>query len=110
MTRQELLRHAIETHGKATQMQVMIEEMAELTQAICKLNRHANSPEGQFPINSSSDIAMKYREKSRKLRDYIREEIADVRIMLEHMEMIFGDTAEIQDAKLARLAERLGVE
>jgi hypothetical protein len=37
----------------------------------------------------------------------IREEIADVRIMLDQLELIFGDTSEYRKQKLARLEKRM---
>ena len=35
----------------------------------------------------------------------VREELADAMIMLEQMELVFGDVSEIEEAKLLRLEE-----
>jgi len=40
----------------------------------------------------------------------IREEMADVQIMLDQMKLIYGDPKNIESEKLDRLAERLGKE
>ena len=83
MNREEILRKAIETYGKDSQAKMMIEEMSELTKALCKWFRGET-------------------EKS-----HILEEMADVQIMLDQMRMIFGDTSEQEKAKVERLEGRL---
>ena len=83
MDRKAVLRKAIDTYGEESQAKMMIEEMSELTKALCKWFRGET-------------------EKS-----HILEEMADVQIMLDQMRMIFGDTSELEKAKVERLEGRL---
>lgn len=82
----KVLQQAIETYGKANQVDKTIEEMSELTKALLK-ERHSNG--------SVDDII---------------EEIADVYIMLVQLTMIYkvnpalGDYVEF---KIKRLEQRL---
>jgi|WetSurMetagenome_2_1015567.scaffolds.fasta_scaffold03545_12 hypothetical protein len=97
MDRKELLAEAIKRWGIESQSFMAIEEMAELTKALSKI----------------------YRECGQKQIENVIEEIADVKIMLEQMEMIYEPIAEKSDikklvaeareSKLYRLAQRLGV-
>lgn len=81
---QDVFRNAVQTWGKEAQTDMMIEEMAELTKAI--LNE-------------------------RRGRDHnIAEEMADIRIMLAQMEIIFQNAGEVEQRfgeKIARLDQRL---
>ena len=81
---QDVFRNAVQTWGKEAQTDMMIEEMAELTKEI--LNE-------------------------RRGRDHnIAEEMADVKIMLEQMEIIFQNAGEVEQKfweKVARLDRRL---
>lgn len=81
---QDVFRNAIQTWGKEAQTDMMIEEMAELTKEI--LNE-------------------------RRGRDHnIAEEMADVKIMLAQMEIIFQNAGEVEQKfreKVARLDRRL---
>lgn len=83
----KVLKKAISTYGKESQLDMCIEEMSELTKEICKHKRGAYNNEE------------------------IIEEIADVYIMLEQMKMIFGISEqqinEQIDFKVARLEGRL---
>ena len=78
---------AVEIYGKENQIDKCIEEMAELTKALLKY-RHSPS------MLSSA---------------HVHEELADVRIMVEQMYMIFGEDAMGNniDYKIKRLAQRL---
>ena len=76
---------AVNTYGDRAQMDMMIEEMSELTKAICKFRR------------ADTNIT----------RDAVLEEMADVQIMLYQMALIFGDPNPWIDAKLHRLEDRL---
>ena len=90
MNRFEILAKAIETYGVNAQIDMAIEEMAELTKALCKFKR-------------SADAA--------RARD-IKEEMADVQIMLDQLMIMFSadaDVAKFDKHKIARLAERLGM-
>ena len=83
MDREAVLRKAIDTYGEDSQENMMIEEMSELTQELCKCFR------------------------GEKDTGHILEEIADVQIMLDQMKMIFGDTSEMEKVKLERLERRM---
>jgi hypothetical protein len=78
---------AISTYGADAQLNVAIEEFAELTKEICKHKRYADN------------------------RANIVEEMADCYIMLDQLSIIFGITfSEIdkeKDKKIARLEMRL---
>lgn len=91
-----ILERALATYGATAQRRQMIEEMAGLTQALCKMERVAASPN--------------YAEAHDQARDNLIEEIADVQIMLNQMQLLYGDCTEWEIKKLERLAERLGME
>ena len=84
----DILNAAIEKYGRDSQMDMMIEEMSELTKALIKYRR------------SGYHHAL--------LRE-IHEEMADVRIMFDQMKIIFGATDGEEARKTRRLAERLGM-
>ena len=91
--RKTVYEHAIDTYGIKPQMLMVIEEMSELTKAICKFFR---VPGDEVP--------------DKKIIDAIAEETADVTIMLEQLRLILGinDTVcEHMDEKVERLAARL---
>lgn len=89
MTRKEILEKAIDTYGMHAQVDMCLEEMAELSKALLKMRR----PDG--------NIADKL--------DNIREEIADVQIMIDQMKMIYGEelVEKSERLKLARLENRI---
>lgn len=77
MTRQErnkLYKKAVEKWGEDSQLDQMIEEMAELTVAINKYKR------------AKHFVA----QKKEGVLDNLYEELADVKMCLEQMEWIFG--------------------
>lgn len=82
-----ILEKTIETYGADLQKQVAIEEMAELTKEICK----------------------DFRGKGN--RKHILEEIADVKIMLSQLLIMYDikiwELNDVMASKLARLSERL---
>ena len=87
--------HAIEKYGIKPQMLMVIEEMSELTKAICKFFRVPG-----------------YLEPDEGIIDSIAEEAADVTIMLGQLCMILGIGDSVDDhidMKVERLAERLGL-
>lgn len=82
----EILQKNIDRNGVRTEVDVAIEEMAELTKELCKHRRGS-----QNILN-------------------IAEEIADVAIMLEQLTMIFGcsvSVAEQLEAKISRISRNL---
>lgn len=85
-TRDVILCAAIDTFGMDSQIDMAIEEMAELTKALCKLRRAEHMPEKIACLGN------------------IHEEMADVRIMLDQLCIIFNkDTTDIENEKLSRL-------
>lgn len=88
----EVLQQAIDTWGTLAQTDMAIEEMSELTKAILKYRRAYGKAE------------------SGAAEGNIREEIADVFIMLAQLIIIFDRDGAVQreiDFKISRLAERL---
>ena len=81
-----ILEAAIDTWGTEMQIIVAIEEMSELTKALTKYIRADDAA----TISAS-----------------IREEMADVGIMLNQLSLIFGDTTEEEIRKLNRLWRRI---
>lgn len=84
MNRYDILRKAIEAYGIDIQLDILQEECAELIQAVSKYKRYGKE-------------------------DGLFEEMADVLIMIEQMQIFFGnDEVERQrQKKTERLAERL---
>jgi NTP pyrophosphatase (non-canonical NTP hydrolase) len=77
---------AIAAYGTDMQEAIAIEEMAELTQALCKYKR----------CPSPATCA------------HVKEEMADVRIMMGQLDLIFGaPDSELIDGKLERLQQRI---
>ena len=88
MTRDEILKKALQHYGANLQLIVAIEEMSELTKELCKVSR------------GEENIA------------HIAEEIADVRIMLDQMEILFDCRKQLElmeSEKLKRLLERMKI-
>ena len=83
----EVLKEALYTFGTDKQLDIAIEEMAELTKAIIKHRRYA----------------------SRETYENLCEETADVAIMIEQIFMStnFDDVTKYVDAKIERLKQRL---
>lgn len=84
-SRCEIEKRAIHTYGENSQVDKAIEEMSELTKAL-----------------------LKYRVGFATL-DEIREEAADVQIMLEQLRILYGGTADMEEYKLNRLWARMEV-
>lgn len=84
-----IMERAIATYGVDKQVDVAIEEMSELTKALLKFRRGG------------------WGECSASFLDAIREEMADVSIMLSQLELIYGDVSDIEIEKLERLERRL---
>lgn len=88
--RQErILNDAVRTWGRDAQMLMMVEEMSELTKEICKFYRAADDASASAAAGN------------------IREEMADVQIMLDQMKIMFGRIGPMVRAKLDRLEKRL---
>ncbi|SDX41637.1 hypothetical protein [Eubacterium barkeri] len=81
--------NAIEKYGIEAQSDVAIEEMAELIQAIVKFRRYGKS------------------ENATEYLDEVIEEKEDVKIMMDQLDLIYGDSREMRDWKVNRLSRRL---
>lgn len=90
----KILEAAIETWGEEAQIVVAIEEMSELTKALSKYLRYYLAEQG---------------DHGQIVAD-IREEMADVSIMLNQMALIFGDPTDQEILKLLRLEQRIEAE
>ena len=86
---EKVLKEAVKRYGTA-QLDMVIEEMSELTKEICKLKRDKMD------------------------RNHIIEEIVDVEIMLEQLKyMLHIEDYELEnqkEVKINRLADKLGIE
>ena len=88
--RRALLDRAITTYGAPAQMDMAVEEMAELTKALCKIKRAQAGCEVTAAIGN------------------VVEEMADVQIMLDQLRLIFArSTDEVEEDKLRRLLARI---
>lgn len=88
-----VIRDAIATYGMAAQVDMAIEEMSELTKALCKERRT------QLELGKHAEAHAN-----------VIEEIADVAIMLKQLLIMFDKDGEIQkevDYKIDRLEQRL---
>ena len=95
-TTRALYRRAIDRFGPTDQTLKAIEEMGELTQALCK---HLQA------LTDGTSM-----EAQERMRRHIAEEMADVVIMLDQLSDIYQNRAEVLDWKTrkhARLRERL---
>lgn len=89
----DVLRDAIATYGIAAQVDMAIEEISELTKALCKERRTQLVPGKHAEAHAN-----------------VIEEIADVAIMLKQLLIMFDKDGEIQkevDYKIDRLEQRL---
>lgn len=88
MTERDILKAAIDRWGHVAQLDMAVEECAELIKAICKIRRSG------------------YAEK--EVEDII-DEIADVRLMMTQLAYMFGEdrVSERMDYKINRLKERI---
>lgn len=89
-----ILQNAIDTWGPRTQTVKAMEEMAELIQALSRrlLCMWLGTGDGNAALEN------------------VREEMADVSIMLGQLELIYGDTTEEEIRKLLRLEARIAAE
>ena len=91
--RQAVLEAALQKWGEAAQTDMCIEEMSELTKALLKVRR--------------LHVSMIGSEEHRSRIEAVREEIADVQIMLDQMRILYGDPVEAENGKLERPQKRL---
>lgn len=91
-TQLSVLKRAIATYGREKQLDMVIEEMSELTKAICKFKRKAVS---NAHLSESRDVI---------------EETADVMIMIEQIVLMIGNRDGIDAVigeKIKRLKQKL---
>ena len=84
----KVLEDAIKTFGIDNQSDIAIEEMSELTKAIIKHRRY----------------------NTEETREQIKEEIADVQIMVYQLMILYGEQYgvwDIRDSKIERLKKRI---
>lgn len=96
MTSKETMYKAINTYGVENQMIKTVEELSELSQALCKSLIRLNYTKEKISLESV---------------DNIFEEMADVEIMLEQCKMIFYKSEDkindYKNKKIKRLERRL---
>ena len=90
----EILNKIIAAYGIDSQMDMAIEEMAELTKALLKFRRAGKAEETSTRV--MSDIL-----------ENVMEEMADVQIMLDQLYLIFGEPVSQRKFKLERMKIRL---
>lgn len=89
----QLLERVITANGMNKQLDVAIEELSELIQAICKIKRRDSISNESFAVKGN-----------------LAEEMADVEIILAELKLLFdneGDVKEWKNYKLDRLEKRL---
>lgn len=89
------IRRAINRYGTAPQLTKAIKEMSELTKAICNLQRAVT-----FNYRNGAKIKVAH--------ESVREEIADVYIMLAQLVEIVGKPEEVQQIVLEKLEQLKG--
>lgn len=86
-----ILEGALRLWGEEMQLIVAIEEMSELQKAITKYLRWCKTKRGSYEEVVAN----------------VREELADVSVILNQMALVFGDPVEEEIAKLERLERRI---
>lgn len=84
---------AVEKFGEDAQMLIAVEELGELSKALLKWLRYKNFDQG----------------RREELLKAIAEERADVSIMLNQLEVMFGENSEAEAEKLDHLADLVGL-
>lgn len=84
---------AVEKFGEDAQMLIAVEELGELSKALLKWLRYKNFDQGRRD----------------ELLKAIAEERADVSVMLNQLEVIFGENSEAEAKKLDHLADLVGL-
>jgi phage protein len=89
MTSKEIMQLAIDSYGRVNQVIKTVEELSELSQALCKI------------------LTSKFTDDNSEIFENIFEEMADVEIMFEQCKMIFYKSEDkINDYKKKKI-ERL---
>mgnify|MGYP005766287787 CR=1 FL=1 len=98
----KILQEAIDHYGEESQLDMAIEEMSELTKAICKYKRAVKERERDICHSTAKDVIF--------AKGDIVEEIADVYVMLEQLTVIFNckeRVSAIASEKIRRLKGRM---
>ena len=90
---EKILKDVVDAWGYDSQIDMMIEEMSELTKALLKLKRNSKKP----------------KKEQVKFYNHVCEEIADVNLMIKQMKYIFSSDMinKYEKEKLERLQDRL---
>lgn len=99
MTPKETMQLAIDSYGRVNQVIKTVEELSELSQALCKSLIRLNYTKEKISL-----------EDDLKSVDNIFEEMADVEIMLEQCKIMFQCDKEVsawKHKKIERLERRL---
>ncbi len=99
MTSKEIMQLAIDSYGRVNQVIKTVEELSELSQALCKSLIRLNYTKEKISL-----------EDDLKSVDNIFEEMADVEIMLEQCKIMFQCDKEVnkwKQKKIERLEKRL---
>jgi hypothetical protein len=100
MTSKEVLQKAINTYGVENQMIKTVEELSELSQALCKSLVRLNYTKEKISL-----------EDDLKSVDNIFKEMADVEIMLEQCKIMFQCDKEVnrwKQKKIERFERKMG--
>lgn len=110
----KIMQEAIDHYGEENQLDMAIEEMAELTKAICKCKRLENAyPNITSDLLACSGVLARnadFEKAVEVLKGNVAEEIADVYVMLEQLTMIFDceeRVSAIASEKIRRLKGRM---
>lgn len=98
MTAKETMQLAIDSYGRVNQVIKTVEELSELSQALCKSLIRLNYTKEKISLEDDS--------KSVDNVDNIFEEMADVEIMLEQCKMMFQCDKKVNKWKQKKI-ERL---
>jgi hypothetical protein len=93
MTAKETMQLAIDSYGRVNQVIKTVEELSELSQALCKI------------------LTSKFTDDNSEIFENIFEEMADVEIMLEQCKIMFQCDKEVnkwKQKKIERLERRMG--
>ena len=102
MTAKETMQLAIDSYGRVNQVIKTVEELSELSQALCKSLIRLNYTKEKISLEDDS--------KSVDNVDNIFEEMADFEIMLEQCKMMFQCDKKVnkwKQKKIERLEKRL---
>lgn len=92
MESKEIMQLAIDSYGRVNQVIKTVEELSELSQALCKI------------------LTSKFTDDNSEIFENIFEEMADVEIMLEQCKIMFQCDKEVnkwKQKKIERLARRI---